>query len=197
LYVVGIDVAHGMVEAARKKRIPWLNVIKQRVEDSGYRDFDLVCAHGLLRHFEDPMIVVKRAYEALKKKALFFVEDLSVNDALVRITSKFSQKAKKYLKPYGRKTSFYLPDDELLRVVKNGGFELQNYRAYSYESVYNSLDEIMDFFLEETMFGLYTYRNIPPKHKERCNRIFYETLRTELEEATLDRHFFMALFRKI
>jgi 2-polyprenyl-3-methyl-5-hydroxy-6-metoxy-1,4-benzoquinol methylase len=188
LYVVGLDVAHGMLEVAKEKGIPWLNVIEQRVEDTtcmGY--FDLVCAHSLLKHYENPMIIAKKAYEALRRDGLFFVNDLSISDVVLRITAKFSKKAKRYLKPSGRKTSFSLPDDELLEIVRNAGFDLQNYREYTYRSTYDSLDQIKNLFLQEMMFGLYTYQNAPS---------FYKILRDELKEPTLERRFFMSLFQK-
>lgn len=198
LYVVGLDVAHGMLKVAKEKGIPWLNVIEQRVEDSGYREyFDLVCAHSLLKHCEDPRVIAKKAYYALRRDGLFFVDDLSIDDIVLRITAKFSTKVERYLKPSGRKTSFYLPDDELLKIVRNVGFDLQNYQEYTYKSAYDSFDKLKSFLLEEMMFGLYTYRNISSEYRETCDRTFYNILQDELKEPTLERHFFMSLFQKI
>jgi 2-polyprenyl-3-methyl-5-hydroxy-6-metoxy-1,4-benzoquinol methylase len=198
IYVVGLDVAHGILEVAKERKIPWLNVIEQRVEDWNYKAcFDLVCAHSLLKHCEDPMIIARKAHEALRRDGLFFVDDLSIDDVVLRIIEKFSNKAKRYLKPSGRRTSFYLPDDELVKAIRNAGFSLQNIQEYTYKSVYDSLDQIKNIFLEETMFGLYTYRSIPTQYRQTCDKTFHKIIQDEIKEPTLERHFVMSLFQKI
>jgi len=97
IHVVGLDVAPGMLRRARTKKIPWLEVFEKRAEDSDYTNcFDLVCAHGLLRHCANPAIVVKRAHEALTSNGQFFVADLSIEDDVLKIIRKLTLQIRDY-----------------------------------------------------------------------------------------------------
>lgn len=198
IHVVGLDVASGALRMAKQKNIPWLELYEQNAEYAHFFDcFDIVCAHGLLRHCENPRTVVQRAYEALKHSGLFFVEDMSLKDDVLRIIPKFTGEIEHYLKPSRRKTSFYLTDQELLQKIEKVGFNLKKRERVVYVERYNSIQQIKEFFLEKTMFGLCTYKSIPLKHQEECNKTFSRMLRKHLKEPKLHRHIFISLFQKV
>ena len=196
--VVGLDVAIGMLKMAKEKGIPWLQVIEKQVEDSDYTNsFDIVCAHGLLKHCADPSVIVKKAHMALVDDGQFFVEDLSFEDDVLKIMWALTQQIRDYLKPGKRKTSFRLKDDKLLQIIESVGFEKQRYKKVVYSLSFNSFEHIRDFFIKETMFGLYTYKTVPLKHRKQCDTTFLQTIRDELEKPVLQRRTFISLFKKI
>jgi len=195
--VVGLDVAPGMLKMAVEKRIPWLEVLEMRVEDSHFHNyFDVVCAHGLLKHCADPAIAVQKAHEALISNGKFLVEDLSVEDAALEIIRRLRLKIKDYLKSSERKSSFYLADLELVRLVEKVGFRAQRCEKFVYVVTYDSFEHLRDFFADKMMFGIYTYKTIPLNHRKRCDEIFLETLKEVLEEPVLQRRTLISLFEK-
>jgi 2-polyprenyl-3-methyl-5-hydroxy-6-metoxy-1,4-benzoquinol methylase len=197
IYVVGLDVAPGALRIAKQKNIPWLELCDQKAEDAHYSEhFDIVCAHGLLRHCENPRIVVKRAHTALKDNGQFFFEDMSLEDDVLRIIAKFTTEVKNYLKPSKRKTSFHLTDKELLHLMENVDFDLEEHERFVYAERYKSMKQIKKFLTEKTMFGLYTYKNIPLEHREECDKIICRILRKYLKQPMLQRHMFISLLRK-
>jgi SAM-dependent methyltransferase len=197
IQVVGLDVAPGMLKLAKKKGIPWLRVFEKPVEDSEYENcFDLVCAHGLLKHCADPTIIVKKAHRALVNNGQFFVEDLSIQDDVLKILKRLTEKIKGYIKPSKRKTSFYVPDKELIRQIENVGFRLQKFREFSYALTFRSFEHIRSFLTEKMMFGLYTYKTIPLEHRKNCDKIFMQTIKGALEKPVLKRRTFICLFQK-
>ena len=195
--VVGLDIAPSMLKMAKRKRIPWLEVLEMRVEDLYHTNyFDVVCAHGLLKHCADPSIVVQKAHKALIGNGQFFVEDLSIEDDVIEIIRRLAPKIKDYLKPSQRKSSFYLADHELVRLVEKIGFRTQRYEKFVYALTYDSFEYIRDFFIEKMMFGIYTYKTIPLRHRKQCDEIFLETLKEVLEKPVLQRRTFISLFEK-
>jgi len=198
IHVVGLDVAPGALRIAKQKNIPWLEFCEQKAEDAHYSDyFNIVCAHGLLRHCENPGIVVERARAALKDNGQFFVEDMSLKDDILKIAAKFTAEIKNYLKPSKRKTSFYLTDEKLLHLMENVGFNLEKCERFVYAERYKSMEQIKKFLIEKTMFGLYTYTNIPLEHRRECSKTFSRILRECLKEPMLHRHIFISLLRKV
>lgn len=196
--VTGLDIATGMLKIAKEKGIPWLKVLEKQVENSDYTNcFDMVCAHGLLKHCADPGVAVERAYKALIESGRFFVEDLSFEDDVLKIMWALAQRIRDYLKPGKRKTSFHLEDDKLLQIIESVGFKKQRYKKVVYSLNFDSFERIRDFFIKETMFGLYTYKTVPLKHRKQCDTIFLQTIRDELEKPVLQRRTFLSLFKKI
>jgi len=197
IHVIGLDIAVGMLKTAKQKRIPWLEGLDMRVEDLGYTDcFDMVCAHGFLKHCADPTIAVKKAHQALIDDGRFFVEDLSIEDDTLEIIKRLRPKIEDYLKPNERESSFYLADHELIRLVEKAGFQMLRYKKLVYPLAFESFDHIRDFFIDKTMFGIYTYKTIPYKHRKRCDEIFLKTLKKVLEKPVLQRRTFISLFEK-
>lgn len=141
IHVVGLDIAPGMLKILTRKRIPWLEVLGIRVEDLYYTNyFDVVCAHGLLKHCADPTITVQKAHRALINNGKFFVEDLSIEDDALEIIRRLTPKIENYLKSSERKSSFYLADHELVRLVENVGFRTQRYEKFVYALTFESFD---------------------------------------------------------
>jgi len=197
VHVVGLDIAQGMLKMARAKGIPWLRVSEKRVEDSNYTNcFDMVCAHGLLRHCADPTVVVKKAHRALIDTGKFFVQDLSFEDEALRIIRRLTPRIKNCLKPSKRKSSFHLADDELARLIEENGFQRQKHEDSLYTLSFDSFEHIRDFFTEKTMFGLYTYKAIRPEHRHQCDKIFLQTIKEEVDKPQLQRRTFLSLFSK-
>jgi len=198
IHVVGLDVAPGMLRMAREKKIPWLEVFEKRAEDSDYTNcFDMVCTHSLLKHCADPTIVVKRAHKALINDGQFFVADLSIEDDVIKIIHKLTSQIRDNLKPSKRKSSFYLADDELVRMIENVGFQKRRYEKFICALPLESFENIRNFFVNKTMFGLYTYKTIPSKHRKQCDKIFLQTIREELEKPVLQRRIFVSIFEKV
>jgi len=197
IQVVGLDIALGMLKIAKRKGIPWLRVLKKQVEDSNYTNcFDVVCAHGLLKHCADPAIVVKKAREALTPAGRLFVEDLSREDDVLIILKRLTAEIKDYLKPGKRKTSFYMKDDELIQLIENVGFQKQKYEKFVYTLKYASFGHIREFLTEKTIFGIYTYKAIPPKYRSQCDKTFSQIIKEEIEKPILHRRTFICLFKK-
>jgi len=195
--VIGWDVAPGMLAMAKRKRIPWLEVLQMRVEDLYYANyFDVVCAHGLLKHCADPSFAIEKAHKALIDEGKFFVQELSTEDDVFRIIRKLTPKIKDYLKPSERKSSFYLADPELLLLVGKAGFQMLKCQKFVHSLMYKSFEHLRDFFIDKTMFGIYTYKTIPFGHRKQCDEIFMETIRGELEKPVLQRRTFISLFEK-
>lgn len=195
--VVGLDIAPNMLKMAKKKRIPWMEVLQMKVEDLYVTNyFDMVCAHGLLKHCANPATVVQKAHRALICNGKFFVEDLSIEDDALEIIKRLTPKIENYLKPSERKNSFYLADRELLRLVEKNGFRKQRYDKFVYSLKYDSFERIRDYFIDKMMFGIYTYKNIPLRYRKQCDKIFSETLREVLEKPELQRRTFFCLFKK-
>jgi SAM-dependent methyltransferase len=197
IQVIGLDIAPGALSLAREKGIPWLEVLEKGVEDCDYLNrFDLVCAHGLLRHLANPMVVIEKVGEALVKEGKFFLEDVSFEDDFSRVLRKLVERIRHYLKPTGRKSSFHLKDEGLVRLVEEGGFRLRRNLRMERKILYSSFEEIKNFLAEKTMFGLYAYQKIPLLDRKRCDRIFLRTLEEELEEPVVWRRRLMGLFEK-
>jgi len=195
-HVVGLDVALGALKIAKEKRIPWLEVLEKKAEDCDYVDcFDLVCAHGLLKHCASPRTIAERAYAALKKDGLFFYEDPAFDGQALRVVRQFVTEAKDYLKPR-RKTSFGMPDAELLRMIERVGFSLQRHETFTFTTRYGSMEQIRDFFTEKTLFGIFTFKTIPVKHRKKCEGIFVKILQKELRGPLLSCARVLCLFKK-
>jgi len=198
IHVVGLDVAPGMLRMAREKKIPWLEVFEKQAEDSDYTNhFDVVCAHGLLRHCANPTIVVKRVHKALINDGQFFVADLSIEDDVLKITRKLTSQIRDYLKRSKRKSSFNLADDELVRIIENVGFQKRRYEKFICAIPSESFENIRNFFVNKTMFGLYTYKTIPSKHRKQCDKIFLQTIKEELEKPVLQRRILVSILEKV
>lgn len=197
IQVIGLDIAPGMLSMAKEKGIPWLEVLEKQVEDSNYTNcFDVVCAHGLLKHCADPTGVAKKAHGALTNDGRFFVEDLSTTDDVLSIVKRLTAEIKDYLKPSRRKTSFYMKDSELVRLIENVGFQKQRCERFVYTLTYESFEQVREFLTERTMFGLYTYKTVPLKHRKQCDKIFLQIIKEELEKPVLHRRTFICLFKK-
>jgi len=195
--VVGLDIARGMLKMARKRGIPWLRVFERRVEDSDYADcFDVVCAHGLLRHCADPTVTIKKANTALTDDGKFFVEDLSLEDDALKIIRRLTARINDCLKPSQRRSSFSLSDEELVQLIEKGGFQRRRHKKSVYQLGFNSFEQVRDFFIEKMMFGVYTYKAIPSKFRKRCDGIFLQTIKEALDEPVLQRRSFLCLFSK-
>lgn len=195
--VVGLDIASGMLKMLKKKRIPWLEVLEMRVEDSYYTNYlDMVCAHGVLKHCADPTIAIQKAHDALIDDGKFFVEDLSAEDDALEIIRRVTTKIQDRLKPSERKSSFYLADHELLRLVEKAGFRMQKYEKFVYTLTFDSFEHVRDFFIKKMMFGIYTYKTIPFRYRNQCDKIFLETLKEVLDKPVLQRRTFISLFQK-
>jgi 2-polyprenyl-3-methyl-5-hydroxy-6-metoxy-1,4-benzoquinol methylase len=197
LSVVGLDIAPGMLKIAKEKGIPWLEVLQRQAEDSDYTNcFDLVCAHGLLRHCAEPSVAVRMAHKALIDNGQFFVEDLSLEDDALKIIRKLTPQIREYLKPSKRESSFFLADDQLVRLIENVGFQRRRYERFVYALPFESFENIRDFLVNKMMFGLDTYKTIPSKHRRQCGEIFLQTVKEELEKPILQRRTFISLFKK-
>lgn len=195
--VVGLDIAQGMLKMAKEKRIPWLQLIEKRAEDSSFTNcFDVVCAHGLLRHCSDPTTVVKKAHMALTENGKFFVEDLSFEDDALKIMRRLTAQIRIYLKPSKRKSSFNLADNRIIQLIENGGFQRQKHKKSGNTLGFDSFEHIRDFFTEKMMFGLYTYKTIASEHRSRCDKVFLQTLKEEVDKPMLQRRTFLSLFSK-
>lgn len=198
VHVVGSDIAPGALKIAKEKHIPWLEVLEKKAEDIDYVNyFDLVCAHGLLKHCASPEPIVRRGYAALKKEGLFSYEDLAYEDQVLKVGRQFVAEAKKYLKPAGRKTSFNRLDSEMLGIIEDDGFSLQRYETFTYKTRFGSMEQIKRFFLEKTLLGIYTFRTIPAKYKKKCEKIFAKTIQNELKEPALSHARLICLFKKV
>jgi 2-polyprenyl-3-methyl-5-hydroxy-6-metoxy-1,4-benzoquinol methylase len=198
IQVLGLDIAPGMLKIAKEKRIPWLKVLEKQIEDSSYTNcFNVVCAHGLLKHCADPTIAVKKAHKALTPAGQLFVQSLSREDDILTIIKRLTTEIKDYLKPSKRKTSFYMKDGELIQLIENVGFQKQRCEKFVYTLAYRSFEHIKKFITEKTIFGIYTYKTIPLKYRRHCNRIFLQIIKEELEKPLVHRRSFICLFKKV
>jgi len=197
IHVIGLDIAPGMLKMAKKKRISWLELLEMRVEDLHQTNyFDMVYAHGLLKHCADPAIAVQKASKALIDHGKFFVGDISIEDDALEIIRRLTPKIRAYLKPSERKSSFYLADHELVRLIEKLGFRTQRYEKFVHSLRFESFEHIKDFFTNKMMFGLYTYKAIPLRYRKQCDEIFLETLKEVIEKPILQRSTFISLFEK-
>ena len=196
IHVVGLDIASGMIKIAKEKRIPWLQVLEMQVEDVDHADcFDVVCAHGLIKHCTEPANVIEKAHRVLTSGGYLFVEDLSNEDDAVKIARTLTAQVHNYLGT-SRRSSSGLDDKVLLRIIQDAGFREQRQKRSAYSLHFESFKRIRDYFVQKMIFGQYTYNRIPRNNRKEFDEIFLQTLREILHKPIMRRRTFISLFTK-
>jgi ubiquinone/menaquinone biosynthesis C-methylase UbiE len=194
--VLGIDIVPAMLDIARSKSIPWVELREGDI--LGFDDdahYDLVLASSVLRHLANPSIGVLKAYNLLTESGELLVEEQTLDDSHYQLLPRITDEIIEYWKPSIREDSFMMSEEELLRIVSDAGFEGKRFEEFSYNQEFKSFEEIRDLLITDTMWGM-TYRKIEKEHRRKCDEILLGTLKDELKEPVLPRGIFVSLHAK-
>jgi len=120
--VTVVEYSENAINAFKKRKGEInINVIKNDISDVKFPEnyFDLVFSSGVLEHFKNPDIIIKKQYEFLKNKGIIIVE-VPNKCTLFTIFKKILMKLNKW--PAGWETE-YSPN-ELKNLLENNGFNI-------------------------------------------------------------------------
>lgn len=196
LSVMGIDIVDAMLEVARRKEIPWLQLGNENVETyTEKKKYDLVVASSVIRHLPDPAMAVEKANHLLKDDGEFLVEEQTLGDSHYVILPKVTNEIEEYWIPSSRNDSFMKSEEELLDIISDSGFRRKRYEEFSYEQKYDTFEEIKDMLVNDTMWGM-SYQEIEDRHRKKCDDTLLRVLRDQLHDPILHRRIFVCLLQK-